>query len=75
MIVIYSKEGCPGCVQAKSILSSKSIKFKVIDGDDAVLFMQEKGHRSFPQVYKDGVLFTEGGHVGLLKMLRAGTLK
>jgi glutaredoxin 3 len=57
-VVVYSKEYCSFCKQAKALLQSKKIAFEEIDVTfDAVL--QEEmhrlsGRRSVPQIFIDG---------------------
>ena len=70
MIVVYSKENCPFCVQAKNLLTLKGIEFSEckIDADPtAKEFIVNEGHRTVPQLYKDGKLLVEGGFQGLSK--------
>lgn len=81
MITVYSKENCPNCEQAKNILTSKGIAFEVVmidvGGADGLLaheFMRSEGHRSVPQIYKDGKLFVQNGHFGLRRMMLEGKL-
>ncbi len=62
MITIYSKNNCPFCVQAKNLLSIKGIQFEEIKIDEdarAKDFVLSQGHRTVPQIYKDGVLLVE----------------
>jgi glutaredoxin 3 len=70
MITVYSKENCPFCVQAKNLLTLKGIQFEEvkIDADPAAReFVVSEGHRTVPQIYKDGKLLVEGGFQGLQK--------
>jgi len=60
-IEIYSTNYCPFCVNSKSLLNKKKIKFSEIDvSNDEVL--REKmstmanGARSVPQIFADNVL-------------------
>lgn len=71
MIIIYSKNNCPFCVQAKNYLKSKNINFREINIEqdpEAREFIMAHGHRSVPQIYMDGKIFVEGGWTGLSKM-------
>lgn len=79
MLTVYSKNHCPFCDQAKALLKSKSIPFEEIKIDEtpeAREFIVAEGHRTVPQIYKDGKLFVEGGFNGLRKLtedqLKAG---
>jgi glutaredoxin 3 len=70
MITVYSKNNCPYCVQAKSLLELKGIKFEEVKIDEtpkAREFVVAEGHRTVPQIYKDGKLLVEGGFQGLKK--------
>ncbi len=71
MITIYSKAQCQFCDMAKSLLKSKDIPFKEIRVDEdaeAMSFIKAEGHRSVPQIYKDGKLFVKGGYQGLKQL-------
>ena len=68
MLTIYSKAQCSFCDQAKALLKSKDIPFNEIriDEDQAAReFIVSEGHRTVPQIYKDGKLFVKGGFQGL----------
>lgn len=71
MLTVYSKNNCPFCVQAKNLLKLKNIAFEEINieqNPEARQFVLEQGHRTVPQIYKDGKLFVEGGFQGLSKL-------
>jgi glutaredoxin 3 len=71
MLTIYSKENCPFCTRAKSLLDEKGVKYTDIRVDllpEAKQFVLDAGHRSVPQIYKDGKLFVENGYAGLAKL-------
>lgn len=69
MLVVYSKNNCPACNSAKNLLTAKGVEFRVVNTDEdfeAFDFVVSKGHRSFPQIYReDGTLFVSGGFAGL----------
>ena len=70
MITVYSKNNCPFCVQAKSLLQLKGVEFeevKIDESSEAREFVVGEGHRTVPQIYKDGKLLVEGGFQGLKK--------
>lgn len=70
MITVYSKNNCAFCTQAKNLLTSKGIAYTEvkIDEDSAARdFVLAQGHRTVPQLYKDGALLVEGGYQGLAK--------
>ena len=68
MLTIYSKNNCGYCVQAKSLLKNNDIPYEEINIEedaDQMQFILSEGHRTMPQIYKDGKLFVEGGFQGL----------
>lgn len=70
MLTVYSKENCPFCVKTKHLLETEGIKFTEvkIDADSSAKeFIISEGHRTVPQIYKDGKLLVEGGYMGLAK--------
>jgi len=70
MITVYSKNNCPFCVQAKSLLKLKGVEFEEVKIDEvaeAREFVLAEGHRTVPQIYQDGKLLVEGGFQGLKK--------
>lgn len=70
MITIYSKNNCPFCVKAKNLLTIKGVDFeevKIDENPEARDFVLAEGHRSVPQIYRDGKLLVEGGFQGLEK--------
>jgi glutaredoxin 3 len=70
MITVYSKSNCPFCVQAKNLLKLKGIDFQEVKIDEdasAKDFVLSEGHRTVPQIYKDGRVLVEGGYQGLAK--------
>ena len=71
MLTVYSKNNCPFCVQAKNLLQLKGIEYEEIKIDEvpeAREFILAEGHRTVPQIYKDGALFVQGGYQGLSKL-------
>ena len=70
MITVYSKNNCPFCVQAKSLLQLKGVEFEEVridESTEAREFIVGEGHRTVPQIYRDGKLLVEGGFQGLKK--------
>ncbi|HUK65978.1 MAG TPA: glutaredoxin 3 [Anaeromyxobacteraceae bacterium] len=57
-VQVYSKENCPYCVRAKSLLRKKGVEFEEIDveHDDAKRnwLVETTGQRTVPQVFVDG---------------------
>ena len=70
MLTVYSKNHCPFCDQAKALLKNKNIPYeeiKIDESPEAREFVLAEGHRTVPQIYKDGKLLVEGGYQGLSK--------
>jgi glutaredoxin 3 len=70
MITVYSKNHCPFCDKAKSLLKLKGINYTEIKIDEdpaAREFVLGQGHRTVPQIYRNGELLVEGGYQGLSK--------
>ena len=70
MLTVYSKNNCPFCVKAKNLLETKGIAYQEVNIDEtpeAREFVVTEGHRTVPQIYKDGTLLVEGGFHGLEK--------
>lgn len=68
MITVYSKKYCPYCDQAKALLTLKGKEFtevKIDEDAQAREFVLGQGHRTVPQIYRDGQLLVEGGFQGL----------
>lgn len=71
MLTVYSKANCPFCDQAKNLLKLKNIAFEEVRVDlqpEAREFIMAEGHRTVPQIYKDGKVFVQGGYQGLAKL-------
>ena len=70
MLTVYSKNNCPFCVKTKHLLETKGIAYtevKIDETPEAREFVVAEGHRTVPQIYKDGKLLVEGGYQGLVK--------
>lgn len=71
MLTVYSKSNCPFCDRAKMLLTQKGVAFeevRVDENPEARDFIVNAGHRTVPQIYKDGKVFVEGGYQGLAKL-------
>lgn len=71
MITLYSKNNCAYCLQAKALLKNNDIPFEEVNIEtnaSARDFILSEGHRTMPQVYREGKLFVEGGFNGLQKL-------
>ena len=69
MVTVYSKSNCPNCDKLKAFLTMNEVDFTVllVDYDlEAKEFLLSAGHRSVPQVYKDGKFV--GGFSDLIKL-------
>jgi glutaredoxin len=63
-VTIYSKNNCPACVKAITLLEYYGIPFEVVKIDEdaeAKAFLLGEQHRSVPQFYVEGKLFAPGG--------------
>lgn len=72
-VIVYSKNNCPYCVMAKNTLKNADVEFIEVNIEEDVEardFIIGQGHRTMPQIYKDGKLFVEGGAQGLAKLSR-----
>jgi len=71
MITVFSKKHCPYCDQTKALLTRKGIEFETVNVDldlGARTWLVEQGHKTVPQIYKDGKVFVEGGYKGLVAL-------
>ena len=68
-LVLYTKNNCGYCMQAKALLNKRKVDYTEInieEDTEARDFVINEGHRTMPQIYKqDGSLFVEGGYNGL----------
>jgi len=67
MLTVYTKNNCPFCDRAKSLLESKGVEYTAInieDQPDARGFLVEQGLRSVPQIF-NGTTLLPGGFQGL----------
>ena len=68
-VVVYSKNMCGYCTQAKSWLKTKGIEYKEINIEEqpeAREFVISEGHRTMPQIYVDGKRI--GGYQQLIQL-------
>ena len=68
-VIVYSKNMCGYCVQAKNWLKHKGIEYKEINIEEqleAREFVISEGHRTMPQIYIDGK--SMGGYTELVKL-------
>ena len=68
MLTLYTKNNCGYCIQAKTLLKNNDIPFEEVNietNEEAKNFVITEGHRTMPQIYKEGKLFVEGGFTGL----------
>jgi len=68
-VIVYSKNMCGYCVQAKNWLKNKGIEYKEINIEEqpeARDFVISEGHRTMPQIYIDGK--SMGGYTELVKL-------
>lgn len=57
-VVIYTKEMCPYCMRAKTLLAQKGVTYQEVDlschTDRLEEMIQRSGRRSVPQIFIDG---------------------
>jgi glutaredoxin len=71
MLTLYTKDNCGYCLQAKALLKNNDVPFEEVNiesAEDARNFIINEGHRTMPQIYREGKLFVEGGYQGLSDM-------
>lgn len=70
MITLYTKDHCPYCDGAKSLLKSWNEEYQEVDiMEEGVRdFLIGEGHKTMPQIYFEGKLLVEGGYTGLSKV-------
>jgi len=71
MIIVYTKDFCPFCVQAKKQLTDMGFEYEEINIEtDAKTrnWLIEQGHRTMPQIYHNGKVLVEGGAQELAKL-------
>ena len=70
MITLYTKDACPYCDGAKSLLKSWNEDFTEVDiMEEGVRdFLIAEGHKTMPQIYFEGKLLVAGGYTGLSKV-------
>lgn len=69
MLTIYSKNNCPFCDRAKSLLESKGVPFTEVNIEkdpESRQMLVDKGLRSVPQIFY-GYELIPGGFDGLAK--------
>jgi glutaredoxin 3 len=76
-VVIYTKEGCPYCKDAKELLSKKGIKYQEIanvdeNPDKLAEMIELSGQRSVPQIFINEKSI--GGFDNLSKLATSGKL-
>jgi glutaredoxin len=74
--IVYSKEGCPYCVNVKQVLELSKLNFKVLSLDENFTreeFYEKFGHgTTFPQVIMDGKNL--GGCIDTIKYLKENSI-
>ncbi len=68
-VIVYSKNMCGYCTQAKNWLKNKGIEYTEInieEKSEAREYIISEGHRTMPQIYIDGK--SMGGYHELVKL-------
>jgi thioredoxin reductase (NADPH) len=73
-IKVYGADWCPDCINAKNFLNSKEVKFEYIDitdNEEAIALVEQinNGRRIIPTLDVDGVIHTNPGISGLMKII------
>jgi glutaredoxin len=66
-LTVYTKNNCPFCDRAKSLLESRGVAYNTINLEqqpDARDFLVDQGLRSVPQIF-NGTTLLQGGYQGL----------
>ena len=66
-LTVYTKNHCPFCDRAKSLLESRGVAYNTINLEeqpDARDFLVDQGLRSVPQIF-NGTTLIQGGYQGL----------
>jgi glutaredoxin len=66
-LTVYTKDNCPFCDRAKTLLESRGIAYNTINLEqqpEAREFLVNQGLRSVPQIF-DGTTLLQGGFQGL----------
>lgn len=76
MVTIYSKDYCPYCTQAKSLLDSLKVEYEDIDvtndHDKLMEISQKSGMMTVPQIFVGDKLI--GGYSDMAKLHEEGKL-
>ena len=70
-LLIYTKQGCNGCLEAKNFLDDLDIPYTEIDvglDQHSADFLIQQGDKFLPQFYSDGKRFIPGGWKSLKTM-------
>lgn len=67
MLTVYTKNNCPFCDMAKSLIESKGVEYRTVNIEfetESREFLLEQGLRSVPQIFDDKT-HLPGGYQGL----------
>ena len=73
-IKVYGADWCQDCINAKNFLNSNEVKFEYIDitdNEEAIALVEQinNGRRIIPTLDVDGVIHTNPGISGLMKII------
>ena len=71
MITLYTKDHCPYCDSAKTLLKSLNeeyVEINIMNNENARDYLINQGYKTVPQIYFEGKLLVEGGYTGLSKL-------
>lgn len=70
-LLVYTKQGCRGCVEAKNFLDDLEIPYTEVDVEsntNGADFLIQQGDKFLPQFYASGKKFVPGGWKSLKTM-------
>ena len=70
-LLVYTKQGCSGCIEAKNFLNELDIPYTEVDvelNQNSADFLIQQGDKFLPQFYANGRRFVPGGWKSLKTM-------
>lgn len=66
MLKVYSKKNCKFCEMLAELLKIRGVCYEIIDvGDcgESLAWLKAQGHRTVPQVYREGEYIGDYSHI------------
>jgi glutaredoxin len=76
-LLVYTKQGCNGCLEAKNFLDDLNIPYTEVDvefNQHSADFLIQQGDKFLPQFYSNGKKFIPGGWKSLKTMRQSEIL-